>query len=272
LRQRNGLPTGATRADESGMAANSGTAARAAKTPTDPWPPPRVVAGAWSPPARRIASLLILLHVSAVFVAPFAFACATRSGSSPLADGLMRWYRPYVNLLYLNHGYAFFAPDPGASHLVRYRVEFADGRAPVEGTFPDLKTQRPRLLYHRHFMIADSLHNLYAPPDEPQGMPLNRELLRTLSESKRRELEAANRQQHQEQVRQWRHRRNQYEALRSSLERHLLAVHGGSQVTLTRVEHSPITPDEFELLGTLTAPHTYRDLPEGRPAPAVNRP
>jgi len=226
----------------------------------------------WSKPARRIATVLILLHLSAVFVAPFAFACTTRTGSSPFADGLMSWYRPYVDLMYLNHGYAFFAPDPGPSHLVRFRVEFTDGRLPIEGVFPDLKTQRPRLLYHRHFMIAETLYNLYTPPDEPQEMPLDPELLRELSESHRREIEAANRQRHEMQVRLWRHRREQYVSLRRSLERHLLAVHGGSQVTLTRVEHRPTAPDEFETLGTLAAPHTYRDLPEGRPAPAVNRP
>lgn len=253
------------------MASNSAKGTRAA-TPTEPMPPPAAVPGSWSQPTRRIATLLILLHLSAVFVAPFAFACTTSGGSSPFADGLMRWYRPYVDLMYLNHGYAFFAPDPGPSHLVRYRVEFADGRPPVEGIFPDLKTQRPRLLYHRHFMIAETLYNLYTPPDEPQEMSLDPELLRGLLESQRSELEAANRQRHQEQIRLWEHRRNQYEALRSSLTRHLMAVHGGSQVTLTRVEHRPIAPDEFAMFGTLAAPHTYRDLPEGRPAPAVNRP
>jgi hypothetical protein len=235
-------------------------------------PPKLPAAGSWTKPTRQLATVLILLHLSAVFVAPFAFACTTQSGSSPFADGLMGWYRPYVDLLYLNHGYAFFAPDPGSSHLVRYRVDFADARPPIEGVFPDLKTQRPRLLYHRHFMMAESLYNLYTPPEEPLEMPLDRELAGALSESKRRELEAANRQRHREQVRVWKHRRSQYDSLRNSLEKHLLAVHGGSQVTLTRVEHRPIDPDEFEVFGTLAAPHTYRDLPEGRPAPAVNRP
>src|SRR5262245_51934120 len=147
------------------MSLNS--AAVRAPTPTEPMPPRQAAAISWSRPARRAATVLILLHLSAVFVAPFAFACTTRSGSSPFADGLMSWYRPYVDLLYLNHGYAFFAPDPGPSHLVRYRVEFADERPPIEGVFPDLKTQRPRLLYHRHFMIAETLYNLYTPPDEP---------------------------------------------------------------------------------------------------------
>ena len=264
------MPRAAPRADVSGMASSSAKSKKAAD-PTESLPPAGAT-GSWSPIARRIASLLIVLHVSAVFVAPFAFACTTRTSSSPFADGLMRWYRPYVDLLYLNHGYAFFAPDPGPSHLVRYRVEFEDGRPPVAGVFPDLKSQRPRLVYHRHFMIAETLYNLYTPEDEPPPMGVDPLLTASLSESQRRELENANRQRHEEQVRLWKYRRGQYEALRDSLTRHLKSVHGGSDVTLTRVEHRPISPGEFEIFRTLDAPHTYEDLPEGSPAPRVNRP
>ena len=36
-------------------------------------------------------------------------------------------FRPYLEAAYLDHGYAFFAPDPGPSHLVRYELEFDDG-------------------------------------------------------------------------------------------------------------------------------------------------
>lgn len=225
----------------------------------------------WSPTARRIASVLIALHIAAVFVAPFAFACRTPSGASPFADGLMGWFRPYIDLMYLNHGYAFFAPDPGPSHLVRYRITFNDDRPPIEGIFPDLRTQRPRLLYHRHFMISTMLQDLFIPAEPPPEGSLDPELVRTVPDASRRALEAAIRQQHRELLAMWQDRRDRYEALRDSLEQHLKSVHGGSEVTLTRVEHELLDPDAFEVFRRLDAPHTYHNLPEGRPAPEVIR-
>ncbi len=68
---------------------------------------------------------------------------------------------PYLDIAYLNHGYNFFAPDPGPSLLIRYRIETADGQT-REGIFPDLQTQWPRLRYHRHFMLSS--HSLDVLP------------------------------------------------------------------------------------------------------------
>src|SRR5688572_18494486 len=211
-------------------------------------------APAWSPTARWIASVLVAVHLAAVFAAPFAFACTTPSGSSPFADGVMRLFRPYVDALYLNHGYAFFAPNPGPSHLVRYRIEFEDGRDPLEGTFPDLKTQRPRLLYHRHFMLAEQLHNLYTPQQPPPELPLDRDTSRAVSDAQRRALTEGIRQQHRQQVAAWKYSRDLYESFRHSLAEHLKSCHGGGRLSLTRVEHVQLVPAEFQVLRRLDAP------------------
>ena len=48
---------------------------------------------------------------------------------------LHRFFRHYLNLVYMNHGYEFFAPDPAGTHLVSYRVAKPDGTT-VEGRFP----------------------------------------------------------------------------------------------------------------------------------------
>jgi hypothetical protein len=226
----------------------------------------------WSPTARCVVSVLILLHLTAVFVAPFAFACTTAGASSPFADGLMYVFRPYLDALYLNHGYSFFAPNPGPSHLVRYRVDFNDGRPSVEGVFPDLKTHRPRLLYHRHFMLAEQLHNLYTPADPPPEMPLDPNLARTLTDPQRREMTQAIRQRQRLYQRNWEHSRELYLSLRHSLSEHLQSLHGGDNVSLTRVEHQLLVPGEFQVIRRLDAPHTYVNLPEGAPAPEVLRP
>jgi hypothetical protein len=98
-----------------------------------------------------VASLLILLHVMAVWIAPFSVP-----PSSPLAQQLATWFRPYLEAAYLNHGYKFFAPDPGPTHLVRYELQLPGGETKT-GTFPNLAEQRPRLLYHRHMMLSERL-------------------------------------------------------------------------------------------------------------------
>jgi hypothetical protein len=98
-----------------------------------------------------VASVLILLHVIAVWVGPFSVP-----PSSPLAQTIAGWFRPYLEAAFLNHGYKFFAPDPGPTHLVRYELELADGTK-QGGVFPNLLKQRPRLLYHRHMMLSERL-------------------------------------------------------------------------------------------------------------------
>ncbi len=68
---------------------------------------------------------------------------------------------------FLGHGYRFFAPNPGPSHLVRYEVEFADGRTESH-RFPDTQEQWPRLLYHRHFMVAEQVNQLASIPTDQE--------------------------------------------------------------------------------------------------------
>jgi hypothetical protein len=72
----------------------------------------------------------------------------------PLIPAVASFFGPYLDATYLNHGYHFFAPDPGPAALIRYTGERADG-TPFEGTFPTLDEQWPRLLYHRHFMLTE---------------------------------------------------------------------------------------------------------------------
>ena len=216
----------------------------------------------WSLRVRLIASVLILGHVTAIFWPPFTAACQGRDGSSsPFADGIMAWVRPYASLIYLDHGYAFFAPDPGPCHLVHYKVEFADGREPVKGIFPNLKEEQPRLFYHRHFMLSEELQKAFIPPEPPQAPPLPA----NLPQAERRQLEIEQQRELTEQTAFWKHRREQYEILHKSMEDHLLAKFGGSKVTLTRRRHLLLSPGEFLLKGErLDLPETYIDLPEAR--------
>ena len=214
---------------------------------------------------KCVLSVLLAGHVLAVFVPPFVFASSVEASSSPFADAVSALFSPYTAAMYLDHGYFFFAPNPGPTHLVDYVVEFEDGREPVKGRFPDLATERPRLLYHRHFMMSEALNNIFTPPEappEPTPPPAG------ATDMERERYRVALLDFHL-----WQFRRRQYQALRTSLEEHLLAAHGGSKVTLTRVEHRPAFP--WEVLyekKTLSEKDSYQNLPESRPAVEVRRP
>lgn len=133
----------------------------------------------WHPAWRWFVSVLIVLHLAAVFSAPWDLSTLAalppgyqagtdnlgRQAQLPPANSevwqepvvprsLRRFFRHYLNLMYLNHGYEFFAPDPGGSNLVRYVIRDSGGQEITKGQFPDLATEWPRLLYHRHLMLA----------------------------------------------------------------------------------------------------------------------
>jgi hypothetical protein len=235
------------------------TMRRGASTPADKPRQPDDSPAPLSAPTKLVLSGLILFHLTAVFWGPFAFAANSGTASSPFAGPIALAMRPYMQALFLDHGYFFFAPNPGPSFLVRYEVEFDDGREPVTGVFPDLKTQQPRLLYHRHFMMATALSDRFAPP-EPPPEPAPAPLTATAAEKAAAQRRRA---EHARALAAWQHERRQYESLRNAFEQHLLAKHGGSKVTLTRVEHRQPEPDEFRLDRIpLNDPALYADLPE----------
>jgi hypothetical protein len=117
---------------------------------------------AWSPAARLLASLLIVAYLAAVIVPPLAGP----PPASRLAEFLLQPLRPLVGALYLGHGYRFFAPDPGPGHTIRWSMQMADGSS-KSGTIPDREQDRPRLLYHRRFMVSEKIAALVPPADAP---------------------------------------------------------------------------------------------------------
>ena len=244
----------------------------------DPVQPPEASGAVcnWPRAARWLISGALVFHLLAVSLTPFLAMSRNSGGSeSPLAAQVMHLFRPYVTALFLNHGYAFFAPDPpGESHLVKYRVEFADGRPTVQGTFPDLATERPRLLYHRHFMLAEFWETMFTPPEEPPAAPLPLAIQRSrLSADQREELEQMRASARQRQLAAWKQGRQSYESLRDAYQNHLRAKYSGERAIITRQAHLVLTPDEFKLLGRRgDLPATYVDLPEAAPPPEVIRP
>ena len=107
---------------------------------------------------RTLVSGWLVFHLAAVIL-----AAASVGPSSGLVRSGWSVARPYLQLLFLNHGYHYFAPNPSASHLIAWTAERPDGTV-EQGRFPDRAT-RPRLLYHRYFMLSENPVSL-APESE----------------------------------------------------------------------------------------------------------
>ena len=137
---------------------------------------------------RRLAvSALVLLHLTAVVAAPWflllreirmpatppgmpvrdaqgrevspdqfeAAQIPVQAPTLPLA--LYRFFFHYANLVYINNGYDFFSPDPVPNQLIRYTLYNSAGEEIGADVFPDVKSQWPRLFYHRHMMLASQI-------------------------------------------------------------------------------------------------------------------
>ncbi len=129
-------------------------------TPTKRQPTAPVSSPNPSPGRQRLIRLAIsfwlVYHVSAIVIAP-----ASVSPASSLVQSVWLVFRPYLQLLYLNNGYHFFAPEPAESTLLAYKAEREDGTV-IEGRIPNRQIV-PRLLYHRHFMLTEQMNS--GPPD-----------------------------------------------------------------------------------------------------------
>lgn len=195
----------------------------------------------WSKRAKLIVSLLVVFQLLAVIAEPLHFfSHSPARGPSHAVRPLRAVLAPYVEFSYLNHGYFFFAPEPGPSHLMQCSMVMPDGTTATL-RYPDKQAQWPRLLYHRHFMLSEFLNQLHVPPVDPvavKEMP---------------EFEAAN----------WQKSRKRFEDVRSSMQSHLAWRYGANAVTIERLRH--ILPGADEVLSKelpLNDPKFYIVLPD----------
>ncbi len=163
---------------------------------------------------KVVFSVLIIFHLLAVFLPPLAFQANGPFGGSPSVGTLLRPVEGYGEFLYLNRGYAFFAPDPGPSHLIQVAVTDPSGQV-VESMYPDLDNQWPRLKYHRHFMLAEFLTDIYQPPGPPPELAAEDPAVAD----------------------EWTRLRARYEHVRQSIVDHLKHVNDGKDVAIRRIEH-----------------------------------
>ncbi len=97
-------------------------------------------------------SLLIIAYLIVLLLGPLSNPIASKHLTGPLG----RLVAPIHQCLFIGHGYRFFGPDPGPSHIVEFVVKKSDG-SEISGQFPDRENDWPRLRYHRWFMLSETL-------------------------------------------------------------------------------------------------------------------
>ena len=156
---------------------------------------------------RSIVSIAICAYLLLVLLPPLAGP----PPASLLADRLLQPFRPFVGALALGHGYRFFAPNPGPGHSFHWSVQMSDGTR-RSGTIPDARSDWPRLLYHRRFMLPEKIALL---------VPLNGAPSEVVVDAKR-----------------------EWQPLVMDIAARILEQEQGSQVELTLVEHYLPTPED----------------------------
>ena len=197
----------------------------------------------WPRPARTIATVLILIYLLIVVIGPLANPVASKYFSGPIA----RQLAPAHRILFLGHGYRFFGPDPGPTHRLVYRGVKNDG-SKFEGYFPDRRSQSPRLLYHRWFMLSETLFIEHANQADPQifqnrQAEYERQAARLASEHQTNQLRQL-KLERQLELRYYQRASERVDILASSVARVLLERHQASSIELFGQERSIPFPEE----------------------------
>ncbi len=194
-------------------------------------PPQPAASQTWSARRRSVVSLALLAYLAVVVSGPMTNPIYTEELTGPLG----RFMAPFHQALYLGHGYRFFAPDPGPSHLVTYRITRADG-SELTGRFPHPRQLWPRLIYHRWFMLSETMFEEHvSTPDSESFAALQTELQQQMDR-----FRAAGQHRFVRQVEQMRDRQaRSYERARTripqlveAVARDLLRRQGGQRIEL----------------------------------------
>jgi hypothetical protein len=130
---------------------------------------------------RRFAGLLIVLHFGAIGTV------ALRNMSNPwiVQQLWTRIYRPYLDFMALNEGYGYFAPDPGPTHYLWFRLAYEDDQDKIHGEwykvpeFDDrgFPSYASSLTYERMRTLTTRTQDLLpTPPDRVLALNKNGEV------------------------------------------------------------------------------------------------
>lgn len=201
-----------------------------------------------SPIKKYAISLALIFYLAIMLIGPLSNPVA----SEQLIRPLEKTVRPLQRALFLGHGYRFFAPDPGPSHLVEFEITNEDGSL-TSGQFPDRNdtaTTFPRLQYHRWFMLSETIwaeHSMTMAEADFQAQQRQLESLATENMiAGEREIASRIRAQIKEQKQSYQLARKRIDDLVRSVAKNLLQIHGGNEIRLSVRERAIPFPVEVE--------------------------
>jgi hypothetical protein len=195
----------------------------------------------WSRPWRAVVSAAIVFHLLALVAEPMRmFSQSSLRPGAPHTQSLRGLVAPYCEFLFLDHGYFFFAPNPGPNHLIEARIQGPSSRGVIVERIPDRSVHWPRLYYHRHFMLSEFYNGISVPSVPPPEL-----------------------QQDGQWMARWRSDLDRYQSVRASLIQHWEGKYPDSRVQLGRIRHLLPSSDEVLLEGKpITDPSLYVPLSE----------
>jgi hypothetical protein len=178
-----------------------------------------------------------------VVIGPLSNPIASKYFSDPIARKLA----PFHRILFLGHGYRFFGPDPGPTHRLVFRGVKNDG-SKFEGFFPDRQNRQPRLLYHRWFMLSETLFVEHASRVDPNFLKnrqrdYEQQAARLASENRTNQLRQL-KLDRQLELRYHRRASERIDLLANSVAKVLLERHDASSIELFSQERSIPFPEE----------------------------
>jgi hypothetical protein len=180
---------------------------------------------------RGFVSLVLMGYLLVLVLGPLS----NPVGSEFLTRPMARFVSPVHRALFLGHGYRFFGPDPGPGHLVVYRITDHSGNS-MERQFPERDTIWPRLMYHRWFMLSETVFQEHAlTPDEASFRDTDTELeqqIQALRFNGRHSLSQRLEQERKTLTRQYQNTRKRIDGLVKALAGHLLKRNDGQQIEL----------------------------------------
>ncbi len=196
----------------------------------DPLPPENVI----SPLFNRVISSALLIYLSVLILGPLS----NPVGSEHLTRPLAKTISPIHRVLFLGHGYRFFAPDPGPSHLVEFEITQDDGTT-LRGRFPDRDDPAnsfPRLQYHRWFMLSETLWSEHSmTPIESEFREQQNRLEQLATEKQiagHHKIASRIRTDIEQQKKSYENARQRIDDLVKAVASNLLEMHGGTRVKL----------------------------------------
>ncbi len=96
---------------------------------------------------KLIISLIILFHLSAILTHVIA------GGGPFVMKQISSWYRPYLKTMWMDNAYRFYAPDPGSTEVLWYKLQYEDGSTRWTQV-PRREDFYLRMPFQRHMSLA----------------------------------------------------------------------------------------------------------------------